>query len=251
LDLKPCLYKPLGFPDADLNVAEDKPGVNQRRINYWRLWIFDAVLVGAGVLFFLATQYGTYEFFGRACAMALLPFIPIMVLVGGAGSTIFALTKVLIEKRSLNFLTAHVLLVGQALVVTLLLVMLGAGKSPRHRLAYICLGNAPPSARQVQVTGYSTFLHEEWLAVFNVDPDGFQKMVARAKLEPVPDYDFQATFGHSALKATRAVQRILRSDQLICFRRVFNEHEEHDRGRVYAAFDPATATAVVFREYQD
>ena len=69
---------------------------------YWRLWLFDTALVSAGILFFLATQYGTYEFFGRACAMALLPFIPVSVLVGGAGSTIFALTKVWIEKRALN-----------------------------------------------------------------------------------------------------------------------------------------------------
>ena len=209
------------------------------------------MLVSACVLFFLATQYGTYEFFGRACAMALLPFIPIMVLVGGAGSTVFALTKILIEKRSLNSFTALGLLMGPALVVTLSLVLLGAGKSPGHRLAYICLGNAPASASQVRVAGYSTFLHEEWLAAFNVDRDDFQKLVARAKLEPVPDYDFRATLGHSALKETSASQRILRSDQLICFRRVFNEHEEHERGHVYAAFDPATSTAVVFREYQD
>lgn len=232
-------------------MSEKQAGVNPRRINYWRLWLFDAVLVSAGILFFLALQYGTYEFFGRACAMALLPFIPIMVLVGGAGSTIFALTKVLIEKRSLNFPASLVLLVGPALVMTLLLVVLGAGKSPRHRLAYICLGNVPASARQVQVAGYSNFLRAEWLAVFNVDQDGFQKLVARAKLEPDPDYDFQATFGHSALKATSAAQRILGSDRLICFRRVFDEHEEHERGRVYAAFDPATATAVVLREYED
>ena len=234
-----------------MEATANQEGENQRRINYWRLWIFDAVLVSAGVLFFLATQYGTYEFFGRACAMALLPFIPIMVLVGGAGSTAFALTKVLIEKRSLNYFTSLALLIGPALVSTLLLVLLGAGKSPGHRLAYICLGNAPASASQVQVAGYSTFLHEEWLAAFNVDRDGFQKLVAQAKLEPVPDYDFRATLGHSALKETSASERILRSDQLICFRRVFNEHEEHERGHVYAAFDPATATAVVFREYHD
>jgi len=234
-----------------VEATANQEGENQRRINYWRLWIFDAVLVSAGVLFFLATQYGTYEFFGRACAMALLPFIPIMVLVGGAGSTAFALTKVLIEKRSLNYFTSLALLIGPALVSTLLLVLLGAGKSPGHRLAYICLGNAPASASQVQVAGYSTFLHEEWLAAFNVDRDGFQKLVVRAKLEPVPDYDFRATLGHSMLKEISASQRILRSDQLICFRRVFNEHEEHERGHVYAAFDPATATAVVFREYHD
>ena len=83
------------------------------------------------------------NFSGRPVAMALLPFIPVMVLVGGAGSTIFVLTKVLIEKRSLKVPAALALLVGPGLVVTLLLVLMGAGKSPGHRLAYICLGNVP------------------------------------------------------------------------------------------------------------
>lgn len=80
--IKPCVCKPVGFPDADVNATENQEGVNPRQINYWRLWLFDALLVSAGVLFFLATQYGTCEFFGTACAMALLPFIPVMVLVG-------------------------------------------------------------------------------------------------------------------------------------------------------------------------
>ncbi len=70
--------------------------------DYWRLWLGDTVLVTAGLLFFLATNYGTYEFFGTALVMALLPLIPILVLVGGAGSTIFALTKVLTEKRAIT-----------------------------------------------------------------------------------------------------------------------------------------------------
>jgi len=249
--INPCVCKPVGLPDANVDATARQEGVSQRRINYWRLWLFDAVLVSAGALFFLAAPYGSNEFFGKALTMALLPFIPVMVLVGGAGSTLFALTKVLIEKRSLNPLSSLVLLVGPALVFTLLLVLLGAGKSPGHRLAYLCLGNAPASASQVQITGYSTFLREEWLAVFNVDREDFQKLVARSKLEPVPDYDFRATLGHSALKETGAAQKISRSDNLICFRRVFNEHEEHERGRVYAAFDPVTATAVVFREYRD
>jgi len=95
-----------------VNTVENQVGVNPRRINYWRLWLFDAVLVSAGLLFFLAAQYGTYEFFGKACTMALLPFIPVIVLVGGAGSTVFALTKVLIEKRSLKVPTALALLGG-------------------------------------------------------------------------------------------------------------------------------------------
>lgn len=218
---------------------------------YWRLWLLDAAVVSAGVLFFLATRYGTCEFLGKACAMALLPFIPIMVLVGGAGSTIFALTKVLIEKRGLKKPAALALLVGPALVVALPLVLLGAGKSSPHRLSYICLGNAPAATSHVRITGYSTFLREEWLAVFNVDQTGFQKFVAGARLEPVPAYEFNAELEHSSLRTIRALHDISTSGNPAAFKRVFNEREEHQRGRVYAMYDPSTSTAIVLREYHD
>ena len=226
-------------------------GVNPRRINYWRLWLFDALLVSASMLFFLATHYGTYEFFGKACAMALLPLIPVMVLVGGAGSTVFALTKIWIEKRSLKIPTTLALLVGPALVLTLLLVLLGAGKSPAHRLDYICLGNAPASASHIQVVGYSTFLREEWLAVFNVGPKDFQTMVAGANLVPVDDFEFRKMLEPSALKKTRLYQSLPPLNDALCYKRVFKEGEEHKLGSVYAAFDPATSTAIVLRGYQD
>ena len=209
------------------------------------------MLVNAGVLFFLATQYGSYEFFGRACAMALLPFIPVVVLVGGAGSTVFALTKVLIEKRSLRRPPALALLVGPALVLALLLVLLGAGKPPDHRLAYICLGNAPASAGHVQVTGYSTFLRAEWLAVFNVRPKDFQTMVDASNLVPVDDFEFRKILEQSALKKSRLYQSLPPLKDALCFKRVFKVGEEHELGSVYAAFDPATSTAVVLRGYED
>ena len=249
--IKPCVCKPVSFPDADVITVENQDGGNKCRINYWRLWLFDTVLVCAGVLFFLATQYGSYEFFGKACAMALLPFIPVIVLVGGAGSTVFALTKVWIEKRALKRLTALALLVGPALVVLLLLVLLGARKSPGSRLAYICLGNAPASASQVQVAGYSMFLREEWLAVFNVGQKDFQMMIAKAKLEPVPSLEFSRMLEHSSLKGTKLFQNLPQSGDLVCFRRIFKESEEHQRGSVYTAFDRATLRAAVFREYHD
>ena len=234
-----------------MNAVENQTSVNPRRINYWRLWIFDAVLVSAGILFFLATQYATYEFFGKACAMALLPLIPIMILVGGAGSTVFALTKVLIEKRSLLRPAALALLVGPALVLTLMLVLLGAFKSPAHRLAYICLGNAPASASHVQVAGYSTFLREEWLAVFNVDEKAFRTMVDKAKLTPADDFEFRKVLEPSVLKKSELFQSLPPLNAALCFKRVFQEGEEHELGSVFAAFDPATSKAIVLRGYQD
>lgn len=234
-----------------MNAVENQEGADPRPINYWRLWVLDTVLVSAGILFFLARQYGTYEFFGRACAMALLPLIPVMVLVGGVGSTVFALTKVWIEKRALPRPTALALLVGPALVVTWLLVLLGAGKSPGSRLGYICLGNAPASASQVRVAGYSTFLHEEWLAVFHVGPKDFQTIVAEAELVPVDDFEFKKMLEPSALKTTRLYQSLPPLNDELCYKRVFNEGEEHKLGSVYAAFDPATSTAIVLRGYQD
>ena len=249
--IKPCVCKPVGFPDADVNAAENKTAAKLRPIAYWRLWLFDTVLVSAGLLFYLATNYGTYEFSGKACALALLPLIPVLVLVGGAGSTVFALTKVLIERRGLKKPAALALLVGPALMVTLALGLLGAFKSPAHRLAYACIGNAPKSASQVQITGYSTFLREEWLAVFHTDEKAFQALVAQAKLTPADDFEFKRMLASSVVKGSRLFQSLPPLTNALCFQRVFRESEEHQRGGVYAAFDPATATAVVFREYHD
>ena len=222
-----------------------------RPIDYWRLWLVDTVLVSAGFLFFLATRFGTYEFFGKACMMALLPLIPVLVLVGGAGSTVFALTKVWIEKRSFLRPAALALLVGPALAVTLALGLLGALKSPAHRLSYICIGHAPRSASQVQITGYSTFLREEWLAVFHTDQNAFKSLVAQAQLVPAEDFEFQKMLERSALKDSRLFQTRPPSVNLIFYKRVFKEAEEHKRGSVYAAYDPATGTVMVFRGYRD
>ena len=220
-------------------------------MDYWRLWLLDTVLVSAGLLFFLATHYGTYEFFGKACAMALLPLIPVSVLVGGAGSTVFALTKVLIEKRGLKKPTGLALLVGPALVVTLALGLLGAFKPPVHRLSYICIGNAPTSASQVRVAGYSTFLRGEWLAVFKVGQNDFLAMAAKAKLAPADSFEFNRRLERSAHKGIRLLQSLPPLANALCFQRVFKESEEHQRGGVYAVFDPASSTAAVFREYHD
>jgi len=232
-----------------VNAVENKTGARLRPLDYWWLWVFDTVLMTAGMWFYLATNYGTYEFFGKACAMALLPLIPVMVFVGGAGSTVFALTKVWIEKRALPQPAALAALVGPALVVTLALVLLGAGKSPAHRLSYICIGNAPATASQVRIAGYSTFLRSEWLATFNVGPKDFQTMVAGAKLVPADHFEFDKMLGLSALKDCRLRQSVPALTNALCYERVFNESEDHQRGGMYAVFDPATTTAVVFREY--
>ncbi len=234
-----------------MKAIDNKPGAHLRPMDYWWLWLGDTGLVSAGMWFFLAIQYGTYEFLGRTLVMALLPLIPALVLVGGAGSTIFALTKVWIEKRAVARPLARALLVGPAVAVALGLGLLGAGKSSGHRLAYICAGQAPASASQVQVTGYSAFLRSEWLAVFQVGPQEFAALVAAAKLDPVPGLEFSRLLERSSLKGTRPFQNLPAADDLKCFKRTFKAGEEHQRGSIYAAFDPGTATAVVFREYHD
>jgi hypothetical protein len=249
--LKPCVCQQVSFSDSSVNTAENKTGATLRPTDYWRLWLLNAVLVSAGVLFFLTSQYGTCEFFGKVLVMALLPFVPVMVLVGGAGSTIFALTKVMIEKRSLTRPTALALLVGPGLLLALVLGLLGLGKSPGHRLAYICAGKAPASATQIQVAGYSTFLREEWLAVFNVQQRDFQAMVASTNYVPVDDFEFKKLLERSSLKKSKLFQNLPPINNDICYKRVFKEKEERERGRIYTTFDSASSTAVVFREYHD
>ena len=235
----------------NVNAIENQTATRLRPMDYWWLWVLDTGLVTAGLWFYLATNYGTYEFFGRAGAMALLPLIPLLVLVGGAGSTVFALAKVFIEKGALPVAAAVALLVGPALVVTLALGLVGARKSPGHRLAYICLGQAPMAASQVRVAGYSTFLRSEWLAVFTVDEKNFQAFVTEAKLQPAPAGEFHRRLESSAHNGTRLWQSLPPMTNVLCFQRVFKESAEHQRGGVYAVFDPATDTAVVFRGFRD
>lgn len=249
--INPCLYQRAALLDAAVNAAENETNGRSWRLNYWRLWLFDAAVVSAGMLFFLAAHYGTYEFFGAACLMALLPLIPVIVLVGGAGSTVFVLTKAMIEKRSLPPVMAAVLLVGPGLIVSGLCVLLAASQSPGRRLAYICHGEAPTSARLVRVAGYSTFLSEEWLAVFQVGPKEFQTLVAQAGLVPADGFEFKKLLAQSSLKNSKLFQSVPPAENLPCFKRVFKPDQEHQRGSIFAAFDQATSTAVVVREYHD
>lgn len=76
-------------------------------------------------------------------------------------------------------------------------------------------------------------------------------MVAGANLIPVDDFVFRKMLEQSALQKTRLYQNVPQLNDLTCYRRVFNEQEEHKRGSIYAVFDPATATAAVYREYHD
>ena len=75
--------------------------------------------------------------------------------------------------------------------------------------------------------------------------------VAQAKLVPADDFEFKTMLEHSSLKNSRQFQNLPASGGLQCFKRSFKEAEEHQRGSVYAVFDPATSTAAVFREYHD
>ena len=218
---------------------------------YWWLWLLNALFVSAGLLLFLAAQYGTADFFGAACLMALLPFIPAIVLVGGAGSTIFVLTKVMVEKHSLPASSALLLLVGPGLFVLLLLVLLTARQSPDRWLAYICHGNAPASASQVHVVGYTTFLSEQWLAEFHVNPREFPTFLNQAELVPVDAFEFKQALDTSDLKSTRLFRQSPPSTDHPCFKRVFKPGEEHERGSIFATYDPDTSTAIVLREYRD
>jgi len=213
--------------------------------------VVDAVLVTTGMLFFLAAQYGTFEFFGQACLMAALPLIPGLVLVGGAGSTVFVLTKVMVEKRALSASKAVALLVGPGLLLFLTCIVLALGKSPERRLSYICHGHAPASAGHVRVIGYSTFLGEEWLSVFTVNEKDFQAMVAKVELTPADAFELEKMFEQSSLKTTGLFKSCPSPGGLQCFKREFNAASEHERGRIYAVYDAATLTAIVYREYRD
>jgi hypothetical protein len=247
--VKTCAFDWLLFPDANVNPMKIQPAARLRPMTLWWLWVLDAGLVSAGLLLLLSTQYGTVEFLGRACAMALLPLIPVLVLVGGAGSTIFALTKVFAERRGLKTPATVALIVGPAVIVAAALAIFGTTRSPLHRLNYLCAGRAPV-ADQVQLTGYSTFLREDWLATFHTDEKAFQTFVTGAKLAPAEGFEFQKLLTASPLNATRLGRNLPPLANAQFFQRIFKP-EEHQRGRIVAVFNPATQTAVVLRAFRD
>ena len=76
-------------------------------------------------------------------------------------------------------------------------------------------------------------------------------MVAGAKLVPADNFEFQQMIARSAHQGSRLLANLPAATAPQCFKRVFKESEEHQRGGVYAEFDPATGTIVVFREYHD
>ena len=103
----------------------------------------------------------------------------------------------------------------------------------------------------MQIAGYSTFLRSEWLASFTVNQKSFQAFVTGAKLVPGSSTEFSRQLEHSAHQGTRLLGAVPALGNAVCYQRVFKESEEHQRGGVYAVFDPATSTAAVFREYHD
>ena len=68
---------------------------------------------------------------------------------------------------------------------------------------------------------------------------------------PVDGFEFKKILQDSNFKTTRLYQNLKPLNNALCFKRVFNEPEEHQRGRVYAAFDPATSTVIAIRKYHD
>jgi len=67
----------------------------------------------------------------------------------------------------------------------------------------------------------------------------------------VPSLEFSRVLERSSLKGTGPFQNLPVSDKFLCYKRAFKESEEHQLGNVYAAFDSATSTAVVYRAYHD
>jgi hypothetical protein len=64
----------------------------------------------------------------------------------------------------------------------------------------------------------------------------------------MPSLECSRALERSSLRAARPFQQLPASGNFICFKRVFSESVEHQRGRVYAAFAPANSMAALFRE---
>ena len=240
-------------PSLGIPPVLDKAGNPERQLRYRLVWLCNSIATSVAIYFFIFVDSGTIETLHGVSdfaflAILALPLILIVIVIEGL---IFFITKAIIKIKTISHVAARRWLIGPACAVTLFITLAGFWNlMPRQRLAKVCTVS-PPSARDIHVVGYSSFLRGEWLGVFQVQEADFQEIVRREKLQFDPTFDFSGKLNRSYLNQTKLFQKMSTPTNPQYFKRVFSENGGRERGGIYAAFDSTTSTAIIFREYHD
>src|SRR5207247_2221812 len=114
---------------------------------------------------------------------------------------------------------------------------------PRSRLSQVC-GFVPPSARNIEVTGFNAFLASRWLTMFQVIPADFEQIRGRLRRESVEPINIKEVV-HKAgmLEGTRLFAKLPALKDAQCFK--LEEGGPGSAFIIYALYDRGTFTAVV------
>jgi hypothetical protein len=212
---------------------------------YFRLWSINILIAGVALAFFWTVQFGTREFLGLALVMAAIAFIPSLLVLGCIATIVFHLTKKILKIKCINPNVSHLWLLGPTCAFAIWVVLSGMwGLLPQQRLSFVCGGSKLLTAHNIQVVGYSAFLRGQWLAVFQV-------MLRKQEMQADSNLNLNNLLTRTSLTGTALFQDFPKLTNPQCFKRVFTEKGERERGGIYAAYDSTTSTAIVFREYHD
>lgn len=226
----------------------DKPAPSLR---YGLIWFFNALVTGLAIGFFITTGMGTSEFLDDWEGLIFLAIISLtwIVPVVGIGTAIFFVTKRILEKKASDTTTSRRWLSVPAWIFALGVFVYGLWNiMPQQRLAKVC-GGTSITAQNIKVVGCTGMQMGQWLAVFEVKEDDFQKIVQKQQLQQDSVSNFTDKLDRAVmLRRTSLFVSLPAVTNSQCFKREVLGVDGIIHGGVYAAYDSKTSRAVVFRE---
>jgi hypothetical protein len=176
-------------------------------VRIWRYAMFTGVSTLLGTLLLATAISGTVEFLSLATISAIiLGILPAMF----TGAVAWVLVAVLLEDafRLLSLPVSQHRRVGQCCVLFPLFVAVIFSINlmrPRHRLKAVLGTDVPPSAENIRVAGFSSFLARRWYSSFTISSNELPALVAHldlipsTNLDPIPVLIADRTFAPNAL----------------------------------------------------
>ena len=219
-------------------------------VRYGRIWLFNILVTGLALFLFMVTDATTRELID----VDGLIFLAIPTVIGtgliAAAGTIVSISSVYVLQRLKRSPRTYWLWLGVPAWVFGLSIAVYAlwGLTPQQRLKKVCWGAVVP-ARNIRVAGCTGMQMSEWLAVFEIHPGDFQKLVEQQQLQPDSAENFAAKLNRVALVKRSALYASLpTTTKAQCYKREVTGVDGHVHGGIYAAYDVKTARAVVFHD---
>jgi hypothetical protein len=119
---------------------------------------------------------------------------------------------------------------------------------PSQRLKFVAQDELPEAAR-IRVTGVTGFLAGDWVATCRISETSFLDYCQHQNLKPEEKIDIQDKLkNRSLIRSARLVKSLPAFKEPLQFSRVEGENQRHG---VFAMYDRATSTMVIYHYFHD